>query len=1307
MTRVHGSTRLLAAAAAALLCLPQAPQAHNGAIAVAFPVSGITLDGDLSDWPDGLVRYSIASRELGSVVESLSDTASHFRVAFDPDGPALYLAVEARDGALMTENPETGTPWERDGCEVYLDFDHPLTRSGGLVRESERMTPEDSTAQYAVWGRQVYVPTVRLLDPESASRLVGYQLSQERRVYEWRIDLPQGLLRPEIASSIGFDVAIPDRDAEGTFTWTSWGPEPSKIFRPERLGDLVLAPSDTVFGEIRGRVDGLASEGLHLQSATSPLLLTLRTDRLGRFAGRVPAGAYQARRAYLDTSVAAVEPVQAHAGRVSEYQVRFGPEARPGTRRQPAGPGTRAIVGAGYRSGPWHSLTAADGLPASSIRALCVDQRDRLWLSFYPGAVVACYDGYEITAYTPADGLPDAPVRCILEDRAGDLWFGTEGAGLVRYDGDTFRTYTTDDGFPDPQVTAGLLDGNGDLWFGYGDVGGLVRFDGRSFHDYGGEFPGRVNDILQDRMGRVWVATRGAGLYRLDGDVFTAFAHREGMTLASCYRLAEDQQGGIWVAGRAGVCRWDGTAFTSLGPQDGVPEGTVSGFLVDRLGQVWLGALGGGLVRYDGETTVPFLQPGAPSGGSFWWPMVEDRRGRIWHGTSGGLTVYDPERLTVFTSADGLADDGITALAQDARGRVLLGDRLGGLTRYDGEGFEILAPAGQGRNSVTDILVDRSGSVWLTTLGTGILRHDGHDWRAVTPGLEIRGRLFPWWVLEDRNGVLWFTTTGVPFRYDGTSFEELDNYRDVWAPYEDRQGTIWLGGEYGSVFRAGDDGPVLETGLAEVEAILEDRRGIMWFGGAEGIARYDGTEVTTDTLGCKVEAMAEDRDGVLWLATSAGVLRHDGRVFQELNLSDGLPTVSILDILEDQRGDMWLATPLGAVRYRPRTGEPVMRITDVVAGRRRGPVGELAVPSTQGLIAFEFAAPSFTTSPGQMLYLYRLDGIERDWQQTRQNRVEYRELPRGEYTFLVQAVDRDLNYSREPAVVRVRVHLPYERVAWLSLLGLAVLGLVWQGSRVVRRDRQLHAANEELVATNASLGAANQQIEEATRNKSEFLRRMSHDLRSPMNAIIGYTRLVLRRAQGKLDERQLRNLQNIQTSADNLLNLINDILDLSRIEAGHIELQVREADLCQLVEECADTLAPLVKPAVELARQLEPVPTIQTDPDRLRQVVMNLLGNAAKFTDEGSITVSLRPTDSGAELQVADTGVGIPPGDLPHIFDEFRQVERQGGEQTEGTGLGLSIARKIVELLGGTIGAESDIGAGTTFTVRIGDGQVA
>ena len=212
---------------------------------------------------------------------------------------------------------------------------------------------------------------------------------------------------------------------------------------------------------------------------------------------------------------------------------------------------------------------------------------------------------------------------------------------------------------------------------------------------------------------------------------------------------------------------------------------------------------------------------------------------------------------------------------------------------------------------------------------------------------------------------------------------------------------------------------------------------------------------------------------------------------------------------------------------------------------------------------------------------------------------------------------------------------------------------------------------QKLEEQNRALETANVQVEEANRLKSEFLASMSHDLRTPMNAIIGYTRILLRGLKGSIGDRQFRNLNNIRVSADNLLILINDILDLSRIEAGRVVVTPEDVNLGQLVRDCITSVRPLVKSDVELEERVDEA-QVHTDSDRLRRVVMNLLGNAVKFTEKGSITVSLRQDGDSVELAVADTGKGIPAEDLPHIFDEFRQVEREGAEK-EGTGLGLSI----------------------------------
>ena len=240
-----------------------------------------------------------------------------------------------------------------------------------------------------------------------------------------------------------------------------------------------------------------------------------------------------------------------------------------------------------------------------------------------------------------------------------------------------------------------------------------------------------------------------------------------------------------------------------------------------------------------------------------------------------------------------------------------------------------------------------------------------------------------------------------------------------------------------------------------------------------------------------------------------------------------------------------------------------------------------------------------------------------------------------------------------------------------------------------------------LEGQNRILEEANRQIQEANQLKSAFLARMSHDLRTPLNAIIGYTHILLRKVEGQVDARQYRNLEHIRISADHLLGLINDILDLTKIEAGRIDLQPQSIDLERLVGTCIAALSPLVKEGVELRQQLTPVGSLRTDPDRVRRVLMNLLSNAVKFTEGGAIDVSLKKEASQVVLAVADTGPGIPEGALPHIFDEFYRVESPNHAAGEGTGLGLAIARRSADLLGGDLSVKSQEGVGTTFTLRL------
>jgi len=253
----------------------------------------------------------------------------------------------------------------------------------------------------------------------------------------------------------------------------------------------------------------------------------------------------------------------------------------------------------------------------------------------------------------------------------------------------------------------------------------------------------------------------------------------------------------------------------------------------------------------------------------------------------------------------------------------------------------------------------------------------------------------------------------------------------------------------------------------------------------------------------------------------------------------------------------------------------------------------------------------------------------------------------------------------------------------------------------VRRHAEDLEAKVE--ARTRELQEANRRLEDASRHKSEFLANMSHELRTPLNAIIGFTRLVMRRAQDVLPARQYENLEKILISAEHLLGLINDILDLSKIEAGRMEVCAGTVDLDAVIDGCLRTVEPMVKSErVRLQKQVatELLP-LWTDEEKLKQVIINLLSNAIKFTDAGTVTVTARPESGTVAIAVADTGIGIPENALELIFEEFRQVDSSSTRKHGGTGLGLSISRHFARLLGGDITVKSTLGVGSTFTMRL------
>jgi signal transduction histidine kinase len=251
----------------------------------------------------------------------------------------------------------------------------------------------------------------------------------------------------------------------------------------------------------------------------------------------------------------------------------------------------------------------------------------------------------------------------------------------------------------------------------------------------------------------------------------------------------------------------------------------------------------------------------------------------------------------------------------------------------------------------------------------------------------------------------------------------------------------------------------------------------------------------------------------------------------------------------------------------------------------------------------------------------------------------------------------------------------------------------------ITAEKRNQAESAELLRR---VAAARDLAMEAASAKSRFLANMSHELRTPLNAIIGFTRLVSRNSAG-LADKQVDNLSKILRSAEHLLIMIDEILDLSRIDAGGVDVELSETDVAAVVREVADSLEPLVdRPRVQLRAIVDAsAMRLVTDRDKLEQILMNLVSNAIKYTDDGTIEIRAGVRNERLRIEVSDTGIGIAADELGRIFDEFHRADSASARLRRGTGLGLAIARRLARTLGGDVTVESQLGLGSTFTLEL------
>jgi signal transduction histidine kinase/streptogramin lyase/ActR/RegA family two-component response regulator len=997
----------------------------------------------------------------------------------------------------------------------------------------------------------------------------------------------------------------------------------------------------------------------------------------------------------------------------------------------------------------------SEGLPSTAVNMLARDRAGHLWLASNDG--LARYDGlgFRVWRHDPADpaSLAGNVVQAVLVDSRDRVWVASESAGLSLLDpaSGRFRHFRQAE---HPQMAGddvyAIAEYRGEIWFGNAG-GGLHRLDaaGRVHrYDLQPVFGGPVGHVMAlagDGAGRLWIGTL-AGVAWYDG----AGLHREALPMAETPGVVSLASIGdtLWMGAFDGVHYRDGQGRWHTPHWSAMFGGGNLAWAIAPAGggQYWLGSERGlWLTGEEGAAPTPIRQPGGGQHDRAGHPLLATPQGELWaslYGRGLGYLGRDWRRVAVRQPPEDMGDGIFCGIAPADRPLQFWSvDPHGRLQRYDAAGHATMALPWQQRAlggiKLASSLQDRAGRLWLGSTGAGLLRLDLRDgtlaqWR-IGDADNGAGAVAEW-LVQDARGDLWLAGQNLVQRRAPDDGRVLTSFvlgkglpsMDVDQLGVDAQGEVWLATGAGMLAwdpGAGRFAPVPEFGAGRVFAFAW-AGDTLWFhrmDGLHGWRRIGNAWQPVADLGADeglaaVEAagLQVDPQGRVWLATRRGLLRIQpdaapGRRVRRFSGRDGLASTEFVDgcLAMSKAGILSLGTADGDLllvdtrQPDPAPWTPALTLEAAVpdpGGTLQAlPDGGFELRPEQRNLQVAARLLAFADPAGNR-FRSRLLGLDPGWIEQGHNPVrEFAGLPPGRYRLQVQGVD-PLGNASPVRELAFRVAPPWWRTPAAGG-GLAGIGLLAVGGMAAGYRRRLRLRHEWRLAEHKREVA-----EQASQAKTRFLATLGHEVRTPMTGVLGMCELLL---GTPLAPQQRRYADTIRAAGDHLLRLVNDALDLARIEAGKLSLQPADFDLAALVEQVAALSRPLAT-AKGLAFQvrMDPglPPALHGDVSRVRQILLNLLGNAVKFTERGEVALRLSPAlgepGCGIRLEVADTGPGLDPAQQARLFRRFEQADgvalRHGG-----SGLGLAICRELAAAMGGAITLVSRPGDGSRFIVEL------